>query len=73
MLDLVVSLEWNTLRMNWILDLYHWVRNIEWSVVTIFPTGPGHEFLIRLLEEIEEEFRGHILPQDTLKNWISSF
>ena len=73
MLDLVVSFEWNTLRMNWILDLNHWVQNIEWSVVTILPTCPSHKFLIRLLEEIEEELRGHILPQDTLKNWISSF
>ena len=66
-LVLGASLEWNTLRMNRILDLNHGVWNIERGVMTILPTGPCHEFLIRLLEEIEEEFRGHILPQDTLK------
>ena len=67
-LVLGASLKWNTLRMNRILDLNHGVWNIERGVMTVLPTGSCHEFLIRLLEEIEEEFCGHILPQDTLKS-----
>ena len=57
----------SSLRQHRILDLDTRVRHVQGSIVTVHPTGPGHEFLIRLLEEIEEEFHGHILPQDTLK------
>ena len=66
-LVLGASLEWNTLRMNRILDLNHGVWNIERGVMTILPAGPDHEVLIRLHQEIEEELCGHVLSQYTLK------
>ena len=54
---------------NWILDLDQRVWNVEWSIVTVFPSGPSHEVLIRLLQEVEKGLRGHVLPQNTLEKW----
>ena len=43
------------------------VGDVKLGVMTILPAGPDHEVLIRLLQEIEEELRGHVLSQYTLK------
>ena len=64
------SLEWDSLMQHWILDLDQRVRDVEWSIVTVFPSGPSHKVLIRLLQEVEKGLRGHVLPQNTLKQWV---
>ena len=35
--------------------------------MTIVPAGPSDELLVRLLQEIEEEFRRHVFEKDSLQ------
>ena len=56
----------SSLRQHRILDLDTRVRHVQGSIVTVHPTGPGHEVLVRLLKEVKEELRGHIFVQNAL-------
>ena len=43
------------------------IRYVDVLIMTIKPSGPDNEFLIRLSKQVEEKHRGHITEDDPLQ------
>ena len=56
-----------SLRQDRILNLHDRIRDVHRGIMPVLPAGPCHKLLVRLLKEVEEEFCGHVLIQDALK------
>ena len=55
--------DWKARRPN----MYARIRYMDVLIVTIIPSGPDNEFLIRLSKQVKEKRRWHISKDDPLQ------